>query len=159
MNHLPFSIHNTSEVENWDCVGVVESLLQPRVVSLPGHIQAVFVQSVLKIFGSVASSSSAPSGLSVVSYPISYLFICPSTHLSNYPLIHLSIHLNLFLILSWIRTCWTPKLRYLLQLLPAGTANNLERSSKPSNLVCPCLLRANILKYKRGYVSYRKRIE
>ena len=30
------------------------SLLQPRVISLPGHVQSVYMQNVLKIFSHVA---------------------------------------------------------------------------------------------------------
>lgn len=41
-----------------DKLGVVESLLQPRVVHLPAHIQSVYMQSVLKMFGQAASGGS-----------------------------------------------------------------------------------------------------
>eukprot|EP01114_Cavostelium_apophysatum_P002110 TRINITY_DN1183_c0_g1_i5.p1 TRINITY_DN1183_c0_g1~~TRINITY_DN1183_c0_g1_i5.p1 ORF type:complete len:1154 (-),score=375.58 TRINITY_DN1183_c0_g1_i5:267-3728(-) len=38
-----------------DKLGAVEALLQPRVVHLPSHIQSIYMQSALKLFGSAAA--------------------------------------------------------------------------------------------------------
>ncbi len=40
---------------------MIESLLQPRVASLPAHIQSVFMQSVLKLFASVITEGGGHS--------------------------------------------------------------------------------------------------
>jgi len=42
--HLP-DIHNT-----------LEAMLQPKVTSLPGHIQAVYVQNIAKLFAKILAS-------------------------------------------------------------------------------------------------------
>ena len=42
--HLP-DIHTT-----------LEAMLQPKVTSLPGHIQAVYVQNIVKLFAKIVAS-------------------------------------------------------------------------------------------------------
>lgn len=41
-------------------IGVIESLLQPRVASLPAHIQATYIQAVIKLFVSIVGGSKGP---------------------------------------------------------------------------------------------------
>jgi len=34
----------------------LEAMLQPKVTSLPGHIQAVYVQNIVKVFAKILAS-------------------------------------------------------------------------------------------------------
>lgn len=45
-----------------DPLSVLESLLQPRVTALPGHIQAVFVHNTLKLYATVVKELTGPDG-------------------------------------------------------------------------------------------------
>ena len=42
-----------------DPLPVLEALINPRVTSLPGHIQAIFVQNIIKLYASIIVKAEA----------------------------------------------------------------------------------------------------
>ena len=39
--------------------GVIDSLLNPKITALPGHIQAVFVQNIVKLYAAILVKAEA----------------------------------------------------------------------------------------------------